>query len=377
MFKKNKDSSINVQTQPDVGSKVNEVKTRSKFGRKKTMFILLAIIVLLLVGFRFFQFFSDNSTQQTSVVNVKVDTVKYGSISATSPITGRIEPIEEVSIMPMASGEVTAVNVSIGDRVSKGTVLFEINKAQVSASYNQASSSYNFAKISYDRMSILYNEGAVSMSDFQQSKVQYESALAAYTMAGEAYANTSVKSPIDGFVTSLNVSVGSMASPVAPAASIADISNLVINTTVSEYLIGHIKTTDAVEISVSTLGDNTFKGIVSSISPAPAKGTLTYPIKISVQDETGIVKAGMFAEVRVVSAERENVLSIPSDAVIVKNGKSLVVVVKNNLPLYREITAGLDNGTQVEVIKGLKKDEVIVVEGQQYITEGVEINITK
>ena len=350
---------------------------KGKRNKRKIVFIILALIALSIIGFRVFQFFANDSTQEASVINVKVGKVEVASIVATSPVTGRIEPIEEVSIMPMASGEVTSVHVKIGDRVSKGTLLFELDKGQIAASYNQAASSYNFAKTSYERMSVLYKEGAVSLLDFEQSKVQYESARASYTLASEAYGNANVKSPIKGFVTSLNVSVGSMASPGVPAASIADVSRLVINTNISEYLIGQIKTGDTVEIYISTLGEKTFAGTVTALSPAPAKGTLTYPVEILVKDDTNIVKAGMFAEVRIVSAEREQVLSIPSDSVIVKNGKSLVVVIKNNLPEYREITTGLDNGTSVEVLTGLKENEVIVTEGQQYITEGIEINITK
>lgn len=352
-------------------------KGPAKRSKRKIVFIILALIALLIIGFRVFQFFTEDSTQESSVINVKVGKVEVGSIESTSPVTGRIEPVEEVSIMPMASGEVTSVHVKLGDRVSKGTVLFELDKGQTAASYNQALSSYNFAKTSYERMSILYKEGAVSLLDFEQSKVQYESARASYALASEAYGNANVKSPIDGYVTSLNVSVGSMASPGTPAASIANVSSLVINTNISEYLVGQIKTGDTVEIVISTLGEKTFTGTVTALSPAPAKGTLTYPVEILVNDNTNVVKAGMFAEVKIVSAEREQVLSIPSDSVIVKNGKSLVVVIKNDLPVYREITTGLDNGTSVEVLQGLKENEVIVTEGQQYITEGIEINITE
>ncbi len=365
-----------VGTASDAGENKISVP-KNKRNKRKIVLIILALIVLVVVGFRIFQFLSDDSMPEASIINVKVDKVKVASITATSPITGRIEPVEEVSIVPMASGEVTSVHVKIGDKVSKGTVLFELDKAQISANYNQAASSYNFAKTSYESMSALYKEGAVSLMDFEQSKVQYESALASYTIASEAYGNANVKSPIDGFVTSINVSIGSMASPGSPAGSIANVSSLVINTNISEYLVGQIKPGDTVEIYISTLGDKTFTGTITALSPAPAKGTLTYPVEILVKDETNIVKAGMFAEVRIISAEREQVLSIPSDSVIIKNGKSLVVVIKNKLPKYKEITTGLDNGTFVEVVTGLKKDEVIITEGQQYITEGVEINITK
>ncbi|HZK88072.1 MAG TPA: efflux RND transporter periplasmic adaptor subunit [Anaerovoracaceae bacterium] len=370
-------SQLRSQEQVEAASVAVGNKMSGKRSKRKIVFIILALIALLIIGFRVFQFFAEDSTQEASAINVKVGKVEVGSIEATSPVTGRIEPIEEVSIIPMASGEVTSVHVKIGDKVSKGTLLFELDKGQIAASYNQAFSSYNFAKTSYERMAILYKEGAVSLLDFEQSKVQYESARASYTLANEAYGNANVKSPIDGYVTSLNVSVGSMASPGVPAASIANVSSLVINTNISEYLVGQIKTGDAVEIYISTLGEKTFAGTVTALSPAPAKGTLTYPVEILVNDNTNVVKAGMFAEVKIVSAEREQVLSIPSDSVIVKNGKSLVVVIKNNLPEYREITTGLDNGTSVEVLQGLKENEVIVTEGQQYITEGIKVNITE
>ena len=350
-------------------------KIKGTRGKRKKILIIMGIILILLVGFRIYDTFFKVSIQEATVINVKTATVQYDSISATAPVTGRIEPVEEVSIVPMASGEVTALRVKIGDQVTKGTVLFEIDKTQISASYNQASASWAMAKKTYDNMALLYKEGAVSMNDLDQAKVQYEAALSAYTTAGEAYSNTSVKSPINGYVTSLTVSVGSMASPGMPAASVADVSSLVINTTISEYLVGQLKTGDPVEIIISTLEGKIYKGTVTAVSPAPAKGTLTYPVEFSVDDKTGTVKAGMFAEIRIISDQREKALLVPSDAVIVKEGKSTVVVIKNKLPIYKEIETGLDNGTNVEVTKGLKQGEIVVIEGQQYITEGVEINI--
>jgi RND family efflux transporter MFP subunit len=370
-------SRIDTQKPGEFNLNANGSKGSVKRSKRKIVFILLGLIIILIIGFRLFQFFSHNSPLESATINVKVETVKVGSITSTSPITGRIEPVEEVSITPMASGEVTTVNVKIGDHVSKDDILFQIEGAGSSASYNQAAASYDFAKTTYDRMSVLYKEGAVSKLDFEQSQVQFESALASYTLASEAYENTSVKSPINGFITSINVSVGSMASPGVPAATVADVSSLIINTNISEYLVGHIKSGDPVEIKISTLGDESYKGIVTAISPAPAKGTLTYPAEISVIDNNGKVKAGMFAEIRIITAEREKVISIPSDSVIVKNGKSLVVLINNNLPSYKEISTGLDNGTQVEVTKGLKTGDVIAIEGQQYITEGIMVNIVK
>lgn len=350
---------------------------KPKRQKRKIVIILLAILLLLIIGYRIFQTFAPSEVEEAAVINVKVAEVEYGSITASSPITGRIEPVEEVTIVPMTSGEVTRVYVQIGDRVSKGTVLFDTDKTQMAASYNQANASYIMAKKTYENMRTLYNEGAVSLHDLDSAQVQYESALAAYTSASEGYSNTSVTSPIDGYVTSLNVSVGSMAAPGSPVASVADVSSLVVNTTISEYLVSQLKVGDPVEILVSTLSGNIFQGKVSALSPAPAKGTLTYPVEFSVEDTSNLVKAGMFAEVRIVSAEKDHVLMVPSEAVLVKNGEALVVVINKEMPEYRKVLTGLDNGAFVEIINGLKEGETIVVEGQQYITENVKVNTSK
>jgi RND family efflux transporter MFP subunit len=226
-------------------------------------------------------------------------------------------------------------------------------------------------------MKVLYQEGAVSLNDYDQAKVQLQSAQSAYTTAADAYGNTRVTSPIDGYVTSLNVSVGSMLSPGAPVASVANVSDLIINATVSEYLVGHLRKDDLVEIRISTLGEQTYQGKVTAISPAPAKGTLTYPVKFSVVNPDGIIKAGMFAEILITSDQREDVLAVPSDAVIVKNGESMVVILEKDIPSYRKITTGLDDGTLVEVTSGLSEGETIVVEGHQFVTENVKVKISE
>lgn len=373
-MKKNKIDKENSEVQNE---NVNDKHLKvTKMGRRKLILIISGIILLLLVGIRIFQTFAPATVDEVQAVNVKADTVKSLSFSASSPITGRIEPIEEVSITSLAGGEVISVNVKLGDYVEKGTILFETDKTQIAANYNQAKASYLLAKKSYENMSLLLNEGAVSMYDYDQSKVQYESALAGYTSASESYNNTNPSSPIDGFVTSLNLSVGNTLSPGTPVASVANVSSLVIKTSVSEYLVGNLSINDTVEIYISTIGDEIFQGTVTALAPAPAKGTLTYPLEISVIDPTGTVKAGMFAEIRITSDERDKVIAVPSDSVIVKNGESMVVVLNNQIPKYRKIKTGLDNGTYAEVTEGLKEGEMIVIEGQQFITENVKVNVT-
>nr|WP_315022770.1 efflux RND transporter periplasmic adaptor subunit [uncultured Aminipila sp.] len=356
---------------------VLEQKAKKK-KTNKVITIIAAIFIIGLVIFRIVTSMAAPETEQESAVNVKTALAEKMSINTTSPITGRVEPIEEVSIVPLASGEITAVYVEIGDKVSKGMTLFQIDGTQLSTTYNQAKEGLNVAKSSYDRISTLYKEGAVSYQDYEQAQAAYLNAQQTFTAAGDAYSNCTVTSPINGYVTSKNIAVGSIASPAAPAMTVADVSKLQINTNVSEYIVNDLKVGDTVDVYISTLGKDAYKGVIEAISPAPAAGDLTYPIKISISDDAGQIKAGMFAEIRIISSEKEDTLCVPSDSVIMKNGTSVVVTLeKGSVPKYNEVTTGIDNGKYVEILSGIKEGETIVISGQQYVTEGTPVNITK
>lgn len=343
--------------------------------KKKWVLIAIALAVIALIIFRFVDSSKPIDNANAQPVNVTVATVEYGSIYATSPLTSRIDPIESASVIPLTAGEVVSVRVSLGDYVKEGDVLFELDRTQMATSYNQAKLAYDSAKSDYDRVSLLYKEGAVSLQQYQGAKTQLDVSKQSLTVAASALSYCTVTSPIDGYVTSVNVSVGGLASQAAPAVTVADVSSLEINTTISEYLISKVKVGDPVDIYIKTISDKPFQGSIKALSPAPATGTLTYPATISVIDESGTIKAGMFAEVEIVSDKKEHVLCIPSDAVFIKSGESKVARLEGTTPSLVTVKTGLDNGTLVEITDGLAAGDTIVTTGQQYVIPGETVNI--
>jgi RND family efflux transporter MFP subunit len=344
--------------------------------KKSRIIIILIIIVIICLGiYRIVDSYEPDTVAEKKPVNVKTQTVETGSIYATSLISGRIDPVESANVIPLIAGEVKSVYVSLGDYVKKGSTLFELDNSQFITSYNQAKIAYDSAKEDYERMSLLYKEGAISQQQYQGAQTQYNITKQNLSAASDALSNCTVTSPINGYVTSVNVSVGGLASQAMPAVTIADVSSLEINTSISENLIGKVKKDDSVDIFIKTLSNEPYSGKIIAISPAPATGTLTYPVTISVEDKDENIKAGMFAEVQIVTDKREDVICIPSDAVFVKSGESKVVVLNDNIPTLKTVSTGLDNGTMVEITSGITIGETIVVSGQQYVVEGEPVNI--
>ncbi len=356
---------------------VDETFPKKKRNLKGIIFLLVVVLLFGgLLGYRIFERNKPPVEEEKVPVNIKVTSAQVTSISATSPLSGRVQPKEEVSVIPMANGKITNVNVKLGDWVAAGAVLFNIDQGSLGISYNQALDAYENAQTNLERMEILYKEGAVSLQQYEQAQSALISAETSLNTITENMKNYTVTAPISGYITSVNVSKGSMASGAGgPALVIADLSELLIKANISENLISKIKIGDNVKIYIKTLSDVPYNGRIKEISPAPANGLLTYPITISIDNSTKEVKAGMFAEVQIVSEHKANVLCVPSKSILIKNGESQVAVLVKDLPVFKPVTTGLDNGEFIEIISGIDAGDLVITEGQHFVTEGEPVTI--
>lgn len=348
----------------------------AKLSKKKKILLAVVIVFILLGAYRIISgLLEDKTVVANDAINVRITTAAITTLENTSPLTGRLEPVEEVSLVPKASGEVTNVYVKLGDKITKGTVLFEMDKTQISTTYNQAKAAYNDAATNLSRIESLYNEGAVSLQQYEGAKTQYTVAKESYTSASDGMSNYVVTSPIDGYVTSINVDIGGIASQAAPAATIANIDKLEIDTSISEALINKIQIGDKVQVLVSSASETPFTGTITALSPAPASGTLTYPMKVTLDNTNAGVKPGMFAEVTIISDKTANVIALPSNSVLVKSGKTVVAEIVNDKIVFKDVVVGVDNGDLAEIKSGVKAGDTVVIEGQYYLDENSKFQI--
>ena len=357
---------------------MSKVKFESfkRMSKKKKIVLLVVIVFVLFGAYRIVSNrLEDKGAVSSDVINIKVTSAAITTLENTSPLTGRLEPVEEVTLIPKAMGEVTNVYVELGQKVTKGTVLYELDKTQVATTYNKVKASYNDALVNLNRMETLYNEGAVSLQQYEETKTLFTIAKEAYTSASDDMSNYIVTSPIDGYITSINVDVGALASQSVAAATIANIDKLEIDTSISETLINKIKVGDKVDVLVSSVSETPFSGTVTALSPAPAAGSLTYPMKVTLDNESAEVKPGMFAEVVITSDKTENVIALPSGAVLIKSGQTVVAVIEDNKIVFRDVIVGVDNGKLAEIKSGIEAGDTVVIEGHHYLDETSEFKI--
>jgi HlyD family secretion protein len=180
------------------------------------------------------------------------------------------------------------------------------------------------------------------------------------------FAETTIKAPVDGIITKINFDLGEKTSLAEPVISMIGLSQLQIEVDVPESDISKIMVGDNVEITLGALSnDRVFKGTVTFIDPASTviDGVVYYKVKVTFNEKDETIKSGMTADLVIATATKENVLAIPSRAIIYREGKKYVQVLGNDdkRVTEKEVSIGLigDDG-MAEVLSGVQVSEKVI-----------------
>ncbi|MBZ4687957.1 MAG: efflux transporter periplasmic adaptor subunit [Clostridiales bacterium] len=366
--------------------------------RSFTVCIFLIIITLILIpGCGKKDPVQSNVEQK---ISVKVADVGKQNIVYKTKITGNVKAEKDVSIIPKVGGRVEEVNIEVGQRVEKGDTLIVLERDEIAAALKQAEaalasskalrvqneSTYNNAKIDYERMKKLYSEGAISKQLLDQARLQLDvsnpdsieaqvkQAEAALEQAKYNLANTIITSPISGIVTSVDLEEGEMASPGIAVARVVNMDKVYIESSVTENQVNHLEVGQKVDVIIGAISTEPLVGTVYSVSPA-ADESKSYPVKVELENSGYTIKPGMFAEVEIILAEKNNVISVPLGVIVERNGEEGVFVVEGNNAVFKKIVRGLDDGENVEVLSGLKEGEKLVVMGHHSLTNNTPVKV--
>jgi len=271
---------------------------------------------------------------------------------------------------------VTGVYAKMGGYVSKGQTLFTIDSSQLTSTLEQASISVETALTNLERMTTLYDEGAIPLQTYEQAQTAYDVAVQNLNAAQTTLIDYSVEAPISGYVTSVNVAAGSIASQAVASLTISNTSSLEITANVAETLINKIHRGDTVNVLIKSFSEDPLPGTVTAVAPAPLPSTLTYPIKITLENKDDALKPGMFAEITIEADRAESVLSVPSKAVIIRAGRQIVMTLdSNDAVVINEVETGINDGELIEIKQGISEGDKVVVEGQTYLDESSTVII--
>ena len=314
--------------------------------------------------------------EQTVTVNeapsVSVEQVSVREVPQLATYTSTVQAYVKNNIAPQMSGRIAKINVEIGDNVTKGQVLAEMDRT----SLLQAQLQLQNQAVELQRLKTLYEAGGISKSDFEAVELAYNVAKSQVENLEE---NTVLRSPVNGVVTARNYDAGDMYAMSAPIYTVEQIKPVKLLVAISESEYTKVKKGDSVEITADAVPGKTFYGKVDKIYPTIDAATRTFTAEVVVDNNYSTLRPGMFARVTVDFGSNFNVV-IPDVAVVKQQGSGerfVYVLNADGTVTYQEIVLGRRMGTEYEVLEGLSDGAKIVTGGMIRLKDGIKVTVNE
>jgi len=328
---------------------------------------------------------------QGRIVTVQAAPVARRDIVPVFTFSANLEPVWQADLAAKIDGRIEALYVNEGDRVTAGMVVARLDTNELTAQVMQAEGNLYAAKASleeaeldWQRYSALAEHGAVSRQALDTARIkrdlakgQVQAAQGNLDLLRARLANATVTSPRDGVVINRYLQTGFYVQAGKPIVSVADTTEMLAKATVGEAQLTDIAVGTPVTVKVNALGDRTFNGVITRISPAAAMPARTFTAEVTIPNPSGELKAGMFAKVSVPGQVRKGVLAVPESALVMREDqKTVYVVTADNKVQQRVLEVGYVGDGWAEILGGLSEGEQIIVAGHNKIRDGANVKVS-
>lgn len=337
--------------------------------------ILIIALVMILMGKK-----TDvTGSSAVSYGDIPVSTTmvkKMQLVNTISPV-GVVNASNDINVISEAQGLVVDVKVKVGDYVKEGTVLYQIDDVIMQSNLASAEINYLKAKRDFERSENLYQENSISASQLDLARLAMKAAESQLTLAKKQLDDTKIKSPISGTVNKRFVDLGTMVNAGTPVANIVDISTLKVLLNVSEKDAFQIKPGQQADITTDVYPGILFYGRVDNIA-SKADEAHTYQVEVKLpNDNKHPLKAGMFATVVFTGQNNTESLAIPRESLIGSIKDAYVYTVRDKIAKLKNVVIGKTSGNFLEVLSGLSENDVIVINGQNNLSDNSKVVIIK
>jgi membrane fusion protein (multidrug efflux system) len=270
---------------------------------------------------------------------------------------------------------VREIFVEEGDMVQKGQVLARLDGDRLRLDVAQSEANLRKLERDNNRLQELSEQGLVAKGTAENAKYDLDALRASYERARLELGYTTIRAPIAGVVSARYIKVGNTIGVNEPTFRVTDLDPLVAYVHIPEKELRKLAPGQKAVVSVDALGDQSFEGRISRISPTVDSKTGTFRARVEVPDESHRLMPGMFARIHIVYERRENALQVPRSSIIDDDGRQSVFVIADGKAEQRRIEVGLSNNGWVEVTDGLSGDENVVIVGQGGLKTGTVVKV--
>jgi multidrug efflux pump subunit AcrA (membrane-fusion protein) len=261
--------------------------------------------------------------EQTAKVPVRIAEASTETLEDYIRLSGDIEAESTVQVYPDVTGTLTSFRVRVGDYVQKNETL----------------------------------------------------ALVDPNRPGASYSISPVEAPIRGTVTEILLDPGDTVSASVPILKLGDLNSLLISARVSERYVNRVRRGQTAFIRTEAMPDRIFEARVSEVYPVLDPASRSMKIKLTFSDLPEGIKAGMLAEITLITSRIDTAVTIPSAALVSRGDETFVYVVEGSTAARRRVITGLVIDGTAEITEGLKAGEAVVTSGMNMLSDGSTVQV--
>ncbi len=348
------------------------------FKKRLGRWFWVLVVVLALVSYRVF--FGGTKPQKYDSVKVE-----KGDLLETISTTGRVKADEYANLTFQTGGRISFVSVKKGQTVKKGQAIAGLDTTILNASYQQALNNYRAYQAAAENAvdSVKDHSGDETFAQKAtrtSAEVSRDNAYDAVGIARQNLKYATIYSPFNGIVAEVNPSFpGANVTPATASYIVVNPQTTYFDSEIAETDLPQIKVGQKVKIKLDAYPDDLIEGVIDNVGMVAftsSTGGNAYSLRINLPSNIDMkYKVGMEGDVDIILETLNNVLKIPTSAVVNEEGKDYVWVYENGKVSKKEVVVGGNSNEDTEIKSGIDEGQIIISEPSNKFKEGQKVSI--
>jgi membrane fusion protein (multidrug efflux system) len=298
-----------------------------------------------------------------------------------------MKPYQQATLYAKVAGYLKTISVDKGDAVKSGALLAEIEVPELEAEHSRYRAELKVAEIDYGRLSDSLKKAPdlVMPQSVDDARGKLEVAKANLERTETLLNYAKIVAPFSGIITRRSVDPGAFI-PAASSGStpqsaalvtLADFSRMRLQVAVPESEAALITVNQPVKATVEGLPGRTIEGAITRFAYALDEATKTMLAEIEVPNPDLQLRPGMYATVKIGIERKPDALLVPTDALITEKAGTFVFLNSDGKAKKVKVQTGFNDGTNVEILKGLNADQPVILVGKQAIADGQAVTLSE
>jgi len=320
-------------------------------------------------------------------VPVSVQDIKLKSIEEFINTTGTAFPKGEILLKSsitasyyLENNPQTGKPWQLGDKIKTGALIARLEDKEYVNSLKLETNQLNLelTESELKKQESLFEKGGVTQMDLKTASINNANAKTSVESSKLQLAKTKITAPIDGVIVDLPYYTQSTQIETGSTiAKIMDYQIMYMDVQLPEKYISKIKPGQVVKLTNYTIPEDTIIGSITQLSPAINADTRTFKGNISINNPNLLLRPGMFVKADIVTNHKDSVIVIPKNIILSRQRGKTVFIIDRGVAAERIIETGLENITNVQIIRGLTKNERVVISGFETLSNKSKVKIIK